>query len=603
MNKLPIELMCHIFSYLPLSDLLICRLVCKTWKNDVNLKALHKKTVISLVGDECFQNAFQFLAQNSMSTITQLKLVEISLPNELLKGQGISEFFSRLTKLTFRHCKLSNDTNDEKKVLFHILKNCVSLESLGLVAMESVTRNVDAFNDHEWKCLEESLKNVKELDLTGNQTLLLSFFNKLTNCMPYLKKLNVCRNDLDMTDQKEFLSEDSLINFISERAEFIKHLNLKATYASNRAIQRLTAIPGLCLEKLIIAKLRLNRYSVPPFELPKSLTVLQTDEKAISFFVQNKMSFQMMKKLESLYLISSPSYITSSFHFLEKLTFLSITKTTGNGDDLIKEFQTSNFGPQLKVLHLQSLTSSPEKLKNMLDLLPNLEELELYRSRVINNSVITKLSGMKSLRNLDLDNCDLTDFDFLPKEMIAACRKVIKQSLQTKHHNICEIAKKVIASFSMKDKFKFIENLDLSNNEISDITVITALNAKCMRSINLRNCEKITDLGFVALGLQNTSLEFVDVSRCVISDEGLLEMLKTTPRMRNLNLRACQNISPCSVQWCPDLCPYLQNLDIYRCPKISEHFLYQKDIRLWKRQNQPQQQKFKKLKSKSNADV
>ncbi|KAK2702377.1 hypothetical protein QYM36_019028, partial [Artemia franciscana] len=88
---------------------------------------------------------------------------------------------------------------------------------------------------------------------------------------------------------------------------------------------------------------------------------------------------------------------------------------------------------------------------------------------------------------------------------------------------------------------KRLTELDLSYNQVTDVSLESAFTFCSLKKLSLRNCYRITDCGLVNLSVQPESfkrcIEELDLSFTNVTDLGLSKLLPELKRLRVLNLK------------------------------------------------------------------
>ena len=226
----PATIWLQIFRLLPVSDLLMSKLVCKEWYSIINSRSVNKNTAVKFQNQRLFNIGFSDMLRSAKNFLTCLELKGVNLDNEILRSDSSNELLSALYSLTLLNCSTS-----DSKYLVSILKQCSSLKSLHLNYLENVQK-MDNFLALEEDRIEvkTSLQHVTELDLNFHNLFSNLSFNRLVECMSNIDSLEVIGFNPHITDTYEKFMPlyNSLKAFITKRAEKIKHLKIAELYAS-----------------------------------------------------------------------------------------------------------------------------------------------------------------------------------------------------------------------------------------------------------------------------------------------------------------------------------------------------------------------------------
>ncbi|KAF2322454.1 hypothetical protein GH714_017128 [Hevea brasiliensis] len=134
----------------------------------------------------------------------------------------------------------------------------------------------------------------------------------------------------------------------------------------------------------------------------------------------------------------------------------------------------------------------------------------------------------------------------------------------------------------MAARFSRLIELDLSQSisrsfypgvTDSDLSVI-ANGFKCLRLLNLRNCNGITDSGMRSIGCSLSSLQSLDVSCCrKLTDKGLSSVAEGCRDLFSLHLAGCRFVTDGLLRALSKNCPDLQELGLQGCTNITDHGL------------------------------
>ena len=83
------------------------------------------------------------------------------------------------------------------------------------------------------------------------------------------------------------------------------------------------------------------------------------------------------------------------------------------------------------------------------------------------------------------------------------------------------------------------------------------------RYLNLRGCERVSDLGLEAVSLCcSTRLRSLDIGKCDVTDLGLRALARSCPAIRKLSVRGCELVTDEGIQMVAYACRALQHLNI-----------------------------------------
>jgi hypothetical protein len=86
--------------------------------------------------------------------------------------------------------------------------------------------------------------------------------------------------------------------------------------------------------------------------------------------------------------------------------------------------------------------------------------------------------------------------------------------------------------------------------------------AYVLRYLNLRGCERISDLGVEVVAVSCSRLRSLDIGKCDVTDLGLRAVGRHCPALRKLSLRGCELVTDQGLQLIAYCCRGLQHLNI-----------------------------------------
>lgn len=164
-------------------------------------------------------------------------------------------------------------------------------------------------------------------------------------------------------------------------------------------------------------------------------------------------------------------------------------------------------------------------LKMIMKYCPNLHTLSLQKNVHLNYIFWGELAKFKSIRQLDLGNCDqLHDDDLsiifrglnlLSQISLSGCKKISERGY-------LELAK------NLRRLVKF----NASYSEISD-TALVEIISRCqhLTDLDISGCAQLTEKGILAAIKNGLSLQHVSIAHCHIPSESIQEMAETYPQL------------------------------------------------------------------------
>lgn len=597
-TSLPVEILSHIFEFLPLNDRLQCCLVNKEfyWAFKSSSSRLHAKTWIVFDSDELLSDHFPTILAADR-TIGGLHLRDISL-SFLHWANVLEPFMSQLSSLVLENCSIS------PKDLFLILRHATSLKSLGLLNCRQLfIPGLTLFKPDESQILESTLAAVTELDLSENQFINDCLFEELLKCLPSLKsiKLDGCKiyNTQFTTGgsraSPSILTTTNFIAALTEKSSNIKKLSFNNSSAEGIFLNRLSQVPGLNITDLNIGRcLGVSQDAILDFcNTQKNITRLNMDfcRRILVDYPQKSLTlFQSLWKLTHLSMkgLSMPKGFSECIAQLDYLTELDLSDADIPDSHVANGIKNAKFN--LEKLTMINYVFNPESLILMLPRLSNLSELNLNfcACAVTDSSLQAITRTLRKLRKLHLNNCArLTDLGFtgiqsqIPQERTGIYRMTqddgkifLGTSAEAGILQEVQKQKEVRAIVSTANEFAStisdlnLTLLEVAHTNLSDYSFILTFNFRELRHMDLTGCKHLTDEGFVTMACKNLSLEKLVVKRTNITDYGLIKVLRHLPRLVHLDLEGCSFITSNSIQTLAQFCLNLRYLNVSLCLKV-----------------------------------
>ncbi|KAL8093123.1 hypothetical protein AgCh_035129 [Apium graveolens] len=270
-----------------------------------------------------------------------------------------------------------------------------------------------------------------------------------------------------------------------------------------------------------------------------------------------------------------------------------------------KTLQTLNISSCENVNHagLSSLINEAKPLRQLilaygspvtLALANSLRNCSLLQSIKLDGCLVT-CSGLRaignwcaSLREVSLSKCMgvtdeglsslVTKHKDLRKLDITCCRKITHKSI-AQITNSCTS----LTSFRMESctlvpresyvligqRCHFLEELDLTDNEVDDEGLISISRCSKLYSLKLGICLNITSEGLSYIGMSCTKLTELDLYRCAgISDKGILSISDGCTDLQMINIAYCNDITDISLVSLSK-CTKIQTFESRGCPLIT----------------------------------
>lgn len=218
----------------------------------------------------------------------------------------------------------------------------------------------------------------------------------------------------------------------------------------------------------------------------------------------------------------------------------------------------------LKILDSRELFMSGRLFDENDLVLENVTTLSIPKNRYLSDSLFSRITKMMPLvSSLDLSSNSISFHRGLYKKFYP------------KHHDV-HIGSESVFTFhfirkcieSRADKIKEL-NFDstlIDGNTLESLSEIPELK---LESLNLRQCDQLTNDGFISLIKLQSMLTHLDLSKSVrITDPSVLQICEHSKALKILKLRGCRALTDVSVKMIADL-PCLEVLDISECEFIT----------------------------------
>jgi len=606
---LPVEILVKIFSYLELTDLTECSLVCKIWCRAATDRALRKSTVVAFNEDMEFEKGFHSFSHAAFAHFDKLRLHGIAITLD----DRFAAMLPRLSYLGLNACQVS------ERDLAAILQRCDRLTSLHLVnAKETFIAGTFLQGAGTRDALRASLANVRELNLANNPYITDALFNRITSCMPGLKKVSLdnCKIMNHPGIYKKFYTKDeseegspsvftwrSVLRFVRERAAKLTSLSLVGTGIDGLCVQQLSDAEGLDLRHL-----NLGSNSSITQEAVWDLVKKQVNLESLGLdFCRRVFSdypatsreiFSEMATIEDLSLagLSIPKNLDLFLPETKRLAVLNISNMDTTPRHFVDGMMSSESRFTLRSLTAANFCSSPEHFETLLPHLTRLTHLDISGCQgAITDKVMQAIcKHLVWLKTLDVGECRrLTDLGFtgqmlknLPEDVMEEARRDGKIFPGTKAEaDLLNEAKVLRAiqkanseeeaphAFTEKiDNVKGLRHIRLSMARITNLAFKNSFRSlRQLLSIDLSFCDLVTAEGFELLGRNNPSLEEVVARQSSLCDTGLLGLVRGTRRLKHLDIEGCKGVTSVSVTELPSYTTDLRRINLSFCMKVTPH--------------------------------
>lgn len=281
---------------------------------------------------------------------------------------------------------------------------------------------------------------------------------------------------------------------------------------------------------------------------PENAVAMLYQAKQERWFEFQKLCAEFINRTNRGFLLSVPSLDRLAFEFLdfqeETLQFFNSVRSLVT-DLVCKGDLTENphFGAILKQC-------------------PGLLALDISETSSFSDQ-LTEVA--KELQFLNLSECSWTSRDTF-KTLQEICPSI-------KQMTLCNNAHLNFSAWGELAKFKQLKKLDLTQcHQISDSDLSIILRGcSNLNELSLAYCLKIGVRGFLDLAKTLPRLTHLDLTRCAISDEALVEIASRCRVLMFLNISACDRLTEKGVLAAVKNASSLQTLNISRCrfPEVA----------------------------------
>lgn len=600
---LPMEIIVNIFRYLNYSDIQSCSLTCRRWLEASKYSEFQSNVMIRItklcVSDK-LPPAKVFL--NSDRPFPHIYMDEATFGT-------LDHFFSHMGKTAQSVTFESTDITE--KQFCAVLGDLCGINTLSIVRCMSLFMTGQFLESPtDRKTIADTMSRVRFLSLKFNQYLSDAILLRITQLITNLEMLDMsgCHIAYHCAIQRRFYPEElanhpseSILTFkfilfvIRAHQDSLKVLNFSNTLIGGGAMTALCEIPFLKLEKLLLHSCRqLNTSGIRGFitlqtnlrTLDLSDTLCVTDE-CLETIVDN------LKFIEELNIKGCTKVTKEGALLLAKLCgslkSLNISHCDGISGDAIGEGIARNPNPMLEKLYMSHLNICEDCVMKCGMNLYNLRVLDVSNciNGVTDQSVQVLLKNLVLLRELNMEECfRITDaaltgisvetqpserprslsmefFHHLPPDSVSEGGS-LKISLRSKAEE------EIVRDAERKKALLAVYELNLDESKISGVPI---KNLKGLRKLNLRGCNKISDVslkyGFIFLELRNLLL-----SNCQqISVVGMEAMVQNCPSIEELDLSDCYNINDKTIEVVTKHLKRLRSLHISGCTQLTDHSL------------------------------
>lgn len=191
--------------------------------------------------------------------------------------------------------------------------------------------------------------------------------------------------------------------------------------------------------------------------------------------------------------------------------------------------------------------------------LPNLKILNLSLCKQITDTSLNRIAyHLKNLENLDLGGCSN-----LTNASLSAIAIQLKKLQRLNLRSCWHITDQGICQLAGLNKEKNVNEKSSSANQ-----------SLALKYLGLQDCPRLTDeaLKYISEGLP--TVDAINLSFCIsVTDSGLKHLAKM-PNLKELDLRACDNISDIGMSYLVEGGCTVTSLDVSFCDKIGDPALH-----------------------------
>ncbi|XP_027687196.2 leucine-rich repeat-containing protein 29 isoform X2 [Chelonia mydas] len=260
MQRLPVEVITHILSFLPIADRKEASLVNHTWYFAAQDSLRQENILYNIPATSTSLAAIESLARRRVSCVSLTSLDGSTVSRDVIQAVSC-HLGPHLQSLSLRGSSLTETS------FLHLLLACPCLSSLDLSGCNSLFMSGTLLSKPETiGQAREALTNLQELNLAGLRYLSDLSFNRLTGCAPRLARLSLARCHLTFEfdpyrgssnyNSTALLSFRNLLRFLKERASSLRALDLSGTSITLPAMRSLVQVEGLRLQELVLQNCR-----------------------------------------------------------------------------------------------------------------------------------------------------------------------------------------------------------------------------------------------------------------------------------------------------------------------------------------------------------
>lgn len=596
-----LQVITHIMRFLNVSDRKEAALVNKLWYEASLDPILQRDVVLHFNGDTNYV-PLSTVSHRRLSHLT-LSQLDNSMNTKHVLLKSCKQISDSLKSLSFKSCNITESTFVE------ILSYCINLTSIDLTNCNSIflsgkllERNTDL------QILRESLKKVKDLNLSSIRQLSDVTFNRIVTICPNVERIWLVGSNIVFNSDhyiprgkskvasSAVLTFQNILDFVRVQAAVLTTLDLSRNQINDEALESLVTIPDLHLQEvhLLACKDIEDEGLIALSHNQKSLKVLNIKEcmgvtdSSVSAVAANLVQLETLAINRCRNVTAYSVRKFSNLWHLQTIEMSDLYQVTSAG---IEAGLCGNAGMPLTHINLSCCSLVQDDfISKLCDTHPYIVHLDLGSCTNLTNQSIFEISkSLKQIQFLRLAWCKkITDLGILGFEqnieeerpVEVGCNKnyestTIFRKPTSKEEKLKveklkkEIIEKELLRYKLSNLSK-LRDLDLSVClGLTDIGLTQVLKFQELRYLNL-NMIPITDTTVMALTAVNPSLEHLVLAKCAaITDHAIEAVAKRLPRLNNLNISNCDSLTDKSIRFLQIHCKRLRSLDVSFCRNIS----------------------------------
>ncbi|XP_030059603.1 dynein regulatory complex subunit 6 [Microcaecilia unicolor] len=609
-QELPLEIISHILSFLPLSDWKEASLVNRTWYFAAQDSQLQRKVIYNLPASSSSLHTIQGLARRCAPCISLNNLDSSNVSRDVIKY--ISFYLgSHLESLSLRGSCLTDSS------FTALIQNCPNLRSLDLSGCNGLFMSGTLLSKHDTVLnIREALNNLQELNLSGVRYLSDLIFNRLISCTPQLEKLMLARCHITFEfdpywgsrnyNSSAVLSFRNILMFLKERANCMKALDLSSTGVTTEAVRSLIQVEHLNLRELALQNckdLSSEAVGILCKRQPNltSLNLSGCSELSDSAVLA---ASNHLRGLQHLYLAKVRRLTDIGLRGiadLRELRSLDLSECSLlNGSELVKGLSSPLLHPKLKMASLSfasccllkdvtvvSLAGSLGACLHVLDLSScmALTDISIHAiSTHLTRLTVLRLAWCKELTDWGLLGIINPDKELNPNTEKdsgpAFSRNFGNMGFFTPPQYLDEKPRLLTVSDLEKSREKpspslkslqCLRELDLTAcSKLTDTSITQVIQFPELKQLSLSLLGEISNYSLAALAMNCHCLEQLSLSHCTnLTDEGFQAAAHFLRRLQHLHLAGCNQLTDRCLKIIGTECKQLKSLDVSMCKNIS----------------------------------